>query len=105
MRIRPSKGIRILAALLICTVPASCGSPVNREPQTDSGTAAQYEQEKADSVRTEEDTGDVSLKNMPYIEQSGYAGENGFTVYGHEINQNDKYAVEDNNIILTPMHE
>lgn len=101
MRIRTDKGIKILAAMLICTVLASCGSPVNREPQTDGDTAAGYVQENADN----DNTGDVSLKNMPYIEQSGYASVNGGTVYEYGTDQNDEYAVEDNKIILTPMHE
>lgn len=101
MRIRPNKGIKILAALLLCTVLVSCGSPVSREPQTDGDTADKYVQEKADN----DDTGDVSLKNMPYVEQSGYASENGGTVCEYGTDQNDEYAVEDNKMILTPLHE
>lgn len=101
MRIRTDKGIKILAAMLICTVLASCGSPVNREPQTDGDTAAGYVQEKAGNDGTD----DVSVKNMPYIEQIGYASENGGTLYECEIDRNKDYSFEDNKIILTPLHE
>ena len=99
MRIRPDKCIKIPAVLMLCTALVSCGSPVSRVSQTDGDTA--YVQEKADN----DDTGDVSLKHMPYVEQSGYASVNGGTVYEYGIDQNDEYAVEDNKIILTPMHD
>lgn len=95
--------VKAAVSVLLCFALASCGSVKNagkeqQVPQTDKPAAAA-------NIDSGSDTDDVSLKHMPFYEQSGYAGEvSGGICDTYEIDdEND--AADDNEIILSPMND